>query len=300
MRSRNLTTEQLPCRHGGGKSTHLSPCVHACSSAVAFLLALFLLAAASPAAAVMDRASIDGMFKEGSELFRQANEAVGKNPDAAKDLYKKALMRFETIVRDGGIHNGALYYNIGNAYFRTEDLGRAVLNYRRAELYTPNDPNLRQNLDYARSKRLDKIDVREKTKVLETLFFWHYDLPSKTRALVFTTFFVLSWIFAFLRIFMKRPWIGWSLGLSVFLSVLFACSVSAEAWALQSRKSGVVVSNDVVARKGDSETYEPSFTEPLHAGTEFSIAEIRQDWYQVELADGRRCWIPTRSAELVQ
>jgi hypothetical protein len=62
----------------------------------------------------------------------------------------------------------------------------------------------------------------------------------------------------------------------------------------------VVVQGEVVARKGDSDAYEPSFREPLHAGTEFALLERRQDWHHVQLADGRRCWIPSASAELVR
>ena len=49
----------------------------------------------------------------------------------------------------------------------------------------------------------------------------------------------------------------------------------------------------MIARKGDGDTYEPSFKEPLHAGAEFKLMENRGEWYQVELADGQRCWIPS-------
>jgi SH3-like domain-containing protein len=90
------------------------------------------------------------------------------------------------------------------------------------------------------------------------------------------------------------------LGISVFLAALFLFSVAEESWMIHGSKSGVVVSKDVVARKGDSETYEPSFIESLHAGTEFDVVEQRPDWYRVELADGRSCWIPVKSVELVR
>lgn len=279
--------------------THRDPVV---VTAVRLVLGIifFGVCTASTTDASLDVKELNSLLKAGDDLFRQANETVGKDPEAAKVLYGKAVMRFEHIAGEGGVHNGKLYYNIGNAYFRMEDLGRAVLNYRRAVLYAPNDANLRQNLEYARSKRLDKIEVRQKTKVLNTLFFWHYDLSTKTRALLFAAFFLMLWAFALLRIFVRTPWTGWVLGLSLLLSALFMVSIGAEAWAAHARKSGVVVSREAMARKGDNETYEPSFTEPLHAGTEFDVVEQRPDWYQVELADGRTCWIPVKSAELIQ
>ena len=54
------------------------------------------------------------------------------------------------------------------------------------------------------------------------------------------------------------------------------------------------------ARKGDADTYEAAFTEPLHAGTEFVLVEDRGDWVQAELSDGRRCWLPARAVGLVR
>lgn len=268
---------------------------------ISFGVAFFLFAGIeAPAYAAMDKGEMNTLLKEGDDLFRKANETVGKNPDEAKVLYGKAVMRFERIAGEGNIHNGKLYYNIGNAYFRMEDLGRAVLNYRRAAIYAPNDVNLRQNLEYARSKCMDKIEVRQKTKIMNTLFFWHYDLSSKARAVIFVVAAALFWAFALLRIFVRKPWTGWLAGICACGALLLLGSITAEAYTDYAQKSGVVVSREVVARKGDSETYEPSFTEPLHSGTEFDVVEQRPDWYQVELADGRRCWIPVKSAELVQ
>ena len=61
----------------------------------------------------------------------------------------------------------------------------------------------------------------------------------------------------------------------------------------------MILAEQVVGRKGDGDTYEPSFKEPLHAGTEFAVVENRGEWYQVELADGQRCWIPATAAGLI-
>jgi hypothetical protein len=74
----------------------------------------------------------------------------------------------------------------------------------------------------------------------------------------------------------------------------------AESLILKNRRPGVIVAEEVVARKGDSETYEPSFQEPLHAGTEWTLVERRGDWFHVELPDSRRCWLPADSVELVR
>ena len=253
-----------------------------------------------PARAGLPSGEVQEIFREANYLFRQANGAVGDDPEKARELYRKSAMRFERLVREGGIHNGKLYYNIGNAYFRMEDLGRAVLNYRRALETMPNDVNLHQNLAFARAKCLDRIEVEQKTRVLETLFFWHYDLPGKVRSTVFAVCFILTWLLAASRIFVRSTTLGWLLSLSALLTAAFLGSLVTDSVQRQREEPGVVISDQVVARKGDSETYEKSFTEPLHTGTEFALLEARREWCHIELADGRQCWVPAGDVELVR
>ncbi len=262
------------------------------------LVAVFFIPAAN--ASNLDTSQIADLYSQAKDLFRKANELAATAPAEAKDLYGKSAMRFERIIREGGIQNGKLYYNLGNVYFRIKDIGRATLNYRRAEQYIPNDPNLKQNLAYAREKRLDEIDEKQQTKVLKTLFFWHYDLSTKTRVTAFAVCFMLLWIFAGVRIFTDKSFVGWCIASSLILSLLFAGSLVADELHLRTSRPGVIISHEVVARKGNSETYEPSFKDPLHSGTEFTLLEDRGNWYQVELSDSRKCWVPSKGVELVR
>ncbi len=251
-------------------------------------------------ASSLSKAKIADLYSQAKELFREANEVAVTAPEQAKDLYQKSAMRFERIIREGGVKNGKLYYNLGNVYFRMKDIGRAIVNYRRAEQYMPNDPNLRQNLDYARKKRLDEIEEKQETRVLKTLFFWHYDFSTKIRVVAFTACFILLWIFAAVRIFANKPFLVWFIAATAFLSFLLAGSLVAEEITLRKSRPGVIISPEVVARKGNSETYEPSFKDPLHSGTEFTLLEDRGNWYHVELPDSRTCWLPSKDVELVR
>jgi len=261
---------------------------------------LSFVVASTSAAATMTEAELHDLFSQGKELFRQANELSTSNPDAAKSLYQRAAMSFERIARDGGIRNGKLYYNIGNAYFRMGDVGRAILNYRRAERLIPNDPNLRQNLNYAISRRIDKVELNEETKVLKTVFFWHYDLSSRTRLTAFAVCFALLWLFAGVRCFKRRAFVSGAIIAAAVLSALLLGSLLVESIQDARRSPGVVVAPEVIARKGNAETYQPSFKEPLHAGTEFDLLEQRGDWAHVELVDGRECWVPAHAIGMVR
>jgi len=248
----------------------------------------------------MDRTEISDLFSQAKDFFRQANAAMATDADGARELYRKAAMRFQRIADEGGVRNGKLDYNIGNAWFRMGDLGRAILHYRRAMLTTPNDPDLRQNLAYARAQCRDHIEARQETRVLRTLFFWHYDLPPRTRLTLFAIAFLSLWLLASVRLFRRATALRWGMIISVGLSALLLGSLVVEAAMTARSVAGVVLAEEAVARKGDAETYQVSFKEPLHAGTEFDVIEDRGEWLQADLADGRRCWLPRQSVGLVR
>ncbi len=264
------------------------------------LLILFIIIIFKCGIAAKGADTKENILRQGTELFRQANEVSTTNAAAAIPIYQKSLMRFNKLVNDYGIENGKLYYNIGNIYFKMDDIGRAILNYKRAMQYMPNDENLIRNLHYAMGKRVDSFEERQSTKVLKTLFFWHYDFPVKVRLTLFAISFVLLWLFAIIRLFVKRAGINWMIGICTFFSLMFFVSLTLEYFKMKTINPGVIVAREVVARKGDSNSYAPSFKKPLHAGTEFLLKENRNKWVQVELDDGSRCWLPSSAIELVR
>jgi tetratricopeptide (TPR) repeat protein len=262
------------------------------------LLALLLpLLWSSPTLSwALDRTELFVLTRDAEVSFRQANELASSDPEKAKILYEKALYCFERIVQEGAVENGMLYYNIGNVTFRLGDLGRAILNYRKAERLIPGDMNLQHNLLFARSRCVDGINPKPQARVFQTLFFWHYDLSRYVRSVLFVILFDCIWVCAAIYLFWKKPLIRNVALVFAVLSVLPAASLAVEAYQQAHTRYGVILAKEAIARKGDSATYEPSFTEPLHAGTEFNLIEERKGWYQIELADGRRCWITSSAA----
>ena len=240
------------------------------------------------------------LYNQVQEFFHQATEISASNPETAKDFYAKALLRLNSLVEQGDVRNGKLFYNIGNINFLLDDIGRALLNYRRAEQYIPNDPNLVKNLAYARNMRQDKLEIKDQKKIQQTLFFFHYDLGTQTRLILFGIAYVFFWIFAGVKIFSQRPYTTWALSIAVFFTLLFGTSLYIEGLQSNTSLEGVILDFEVIARQGDADSYQPSFEDPLHAGTEFMLLEDRGAWWQIELPDGRSCWIPEKSGELVR
>lgn len=246
-----------------------------------------------------DQSLLWSLYRDGENAFRQGNELLKTQPEEARQLFRKAALSFEGIVREGGIENGKLFYNLGNTYFRLGDLGKAVLNYRRAEKWMPHDENLLQNLDFARSRCTDSIEAKPQARLFQTLFFWHYDTGFFTRTLLFLVFFNGIWICAGIYLFRRAAGLRLAMAAFAVLSLLFAGSLAANTYQASRRPAGVILAEEVTARKGDSTTFEPAFKAPLHAGTEFTLLEKRAGWYHIELPDGQRCWIPESAGEAV-
>jgi len=235
------------------------------------------------------------MLSQANDFFRQAT--LSQDSVQARELYEKAILRYEAIASQG-VENGKLYYNIANSYFRMNDLGRAILNYRRAARLMPDDENLSHNLAYALSRQQDGIELKQEEQILKTLLFWHYDLPTGIRLTMLLSFNGLFWGLALARLFIKSAALTWGLSIFLGLSLIFGGSLAYERIKGEGAQ-GVVVAKEVMARKGDSDSYQPSFNHPLHAGLDFSLLEARGQWLYIELRDGRKCWLPEASAELL-
>jgi tetratricopeptide (TPR) repeat protein len=263
------------------------------------LLNLALLSINTFCATLTDAEIID-LFSTGKQYFNKAMEEADSNPQQSEEYYRKALMHFEKIANEGHINNGKLYYNIGNIYFRLNDIGNAILYYKKAKQYIQNDPNLQQNLEFAKSRRKDQFTESSERQIMKTLFFWHYDLSSQVRVLIFVTVFMLFWAFAIIQIFRKSAITRWGMAVFMILSILIGSSLVIDSVTIYKIRAGVILSDEVTARKGNSTSYEQSFNEPLHAGTEFTLIEKRGDWCNIKLADSRTCWVPLDSVGFVR
>lgn len=244
--------------------------------------------------------SNEEILAKGNEFFRQGNEVVKSDPWKARGFYEKAVVYFEKLIKDKGVKNGKLYYNTGNAWFRMGSLGNAILYYLKAMEYMPQDRNLIQNLAFARSTRLDSINSSDDLRLNRTLFFWHYELSLSVRVIIFIIFFLGFWGSTIAKLFINRGILTFLMVLCSVVALLFGGSLVAENFDTTDQSKGVIIAEESVARKGDSATYQKSFQDPLHSGSEFTLIESRRGWYNIELDDGRSCWIKADTAGLLR
>jgi hypothetical protein len=263
------------------------------------LVGLLLFSLVAPAHSAMPTEQVYSLFTQANQFFREANTTTD-DPEKAQKLYEKAILNYEKIISDGRIKNSKLYYNLGNAYFLKEDIGRAILNYRRAENLDKADTNIQKNLAFARSRRIDKVAVRTQERILETLFFWHYDFSIKTKFLI--TCICLAIVCISVTMMLWRGKSAGAVATAVICGLLTASFLTSVILETRSRANticGVITAGQVVARQGDGPNYPASFKDPLHAGTEFDLLERRTGWFHIMLSDDSEGWIPDNTAELI-
>jgi hypothetical protein len=231
-------------------------------------------------------------------VFDQAQQVQLDNPDRARQLFRSAAQRFESIVA-GGVVNGRLQYNLGNCYLQAGDVGEAILHYRRAQRFIPRDPLLADNLSQARSRRLTTIQPTRRSTVLRSVFFWHYESSFASRCKAAIVLFAIVWAMLALRSIVSSRGVTVSAIVTAVLALSLATSAGVQYRSEQRRPGGVVTSMDVKVFKGPSTTYQRRFAQPLQSGVEFTLIEERPGWWNVELPDGQSGWIDSSTAALI-
>lgn len=212
-------------------------------------------------------------------------------------LAQRAAALLEGAISNGGRWNGHLLYNLGTAYHLSGDLGRAILNYRRAQQFVPALDDLKANLTVALNQRKDKIEPGQKEEIMRGLFFWHYIVGAATRRTAFAIAFVAIWIFLAMNTLRSSGTAKALAGIAMVFSLALGFSIGSDFLSQQQGNRAVLISEEVMARKGPGASYAPAYEGGLHQGTEMKILEHDRGWFRVALIDGSQCWLPDGTFE---
>ena len=214
-------------------------------------------------------------------------------------MYAGAAQQFEYLVKEEGIRNGQLFYTLGNSWFMAGDVGRAILNYRRAEAYLPRNADVQHNLNSAQARRVDLISEKEPHPLAAKLLGWHFNTSATLRGGLFSFCWLVLWGAWFWVRRSSKKGARITRVVAGILSAVLLASLATEGGMKHRAEPGVVIAREVLARKGNGERYAPAFQEPLHSGVEFLRLETRESWWHIRLADGQACWIPAHAAETI-
>ena len=238
--------------------------------------------------------SVATLFSNNKKIEEEADSAVlfmEANKYHKEEKYEKAAMLYENLIRSG-MTNGEIYYNLGNSYFKMGMLGKAILNYRLAELYLPRDEDIKANIGYARQLTKDRIEEKQFLPFLKEFCFWYSKLNIKELLIVFLLFNGLFWALATIRIFWKREYQNLILLINLALVLVLGCSLALKLYNCTHKTGGVVLAKEITVRAGNGINNTALFQ--LHDGAEFKIIEQDGDWFKVELGDSKRGWVQSK------
>lgn len=233
---------------------------------------------------------------------RQESNVTKAEGDSAymRNDYASAIQIYENLLKNG--EAAEVYYNLGNSYYKADDIAKAILNYERALLLQPGNADIRANLEIARSKTIDKV-----IPVPEIFFVaWTKSLINSLSvdawAKLGVVFFILLLVSLYLFFFSKQiagkktGFIGGIVFLVlVVLSNVFAAQQKNE---LTDRNAAIVLSPSVTVRSTPSESGTSLFI--LHEGRKVEIKDnTMREWKEIRLEDGKVGWVPASAVEVI-
>lgn len=224
----------------------------------------------------------------------QEKDITFDNANAAYNAgqFEKAVMLYKQIL-ESGQHSAELYFNLGNSYYRLNQVGESIFYFEKAKQLEPTDEDINVNSAFAQNMAIDAVEVLPKSQVtqlkdniieffsqegwayfiilLEWLFvlFWGLYLWNKI-PFIKRTFFVTSLIIAFLLI-------G-----SLFIAVIKSANTSDTTY-------GILFNEKMEVWAEPNSRAEVLFL--LHEGTKVQMLDQLQEWQKIRIANGSEGWI---------
>ncbi len=235
-------------------------------------------------------------------LLLAAATARAESPSAAFDsankLYEQrhfpeAAAAYQTLI-NSGTASAALYFNLGNAWFKAGQNGRAILAYRQAELLSPRDPDVQANLQFVRNQVGNQ--PRPAARLLAR---WVGKLTLNEWTLATSCAWAL-----FFAMLLARQWVSkekFSLrGITLTLALLCAVLIVSLGLSLQSRRSESVVVTvpEAVVRRGPFVESQSFVT--LRDGTELSVLGRKDDWLEISDSTKHTGWLLQKEVGLIR
>ncbi len=230
----------------------------------------------------------------------QANKVQADSAYANND-FATAVQLYEDILQNGD-ESAAIYYNLGNSYYKMDNIAKAIVNYERALLLSPGDGDIRFNLELAQSKTVDKV-----TPMSEMFFItWIRSLTdmqsergwARTGIIAFLLTIVGLVLFIFgKQVALKK--IGFAAAIVCFLLTILANVFASEQKSqLINHENAVIMAPSVTVKSTPNESGTDLFI--LHEGHKVKIKDnSMKEWKEIQLEDGNVGWVPTSVIEVI-
>lgn len=230
---------------------------------------------------------IKSIIAKGNQLYSAGN-------------YEEAINKWEELT-ESGYEAAPVYYNLGNAYFKSNKIAPAILNFERAKLLAPHDKDINYNLELARTYVVDKIDE------LPEVFYliWYKNIvqlfSSNTWAILaliaLVVFLVLFSIYLYAKGYSVKKTMFWLSALFLFIWFgAFAFSCSGRKLVTDHNKV-IVFSPSVTVKSSPDESGTGLFV--IHEGTKVTVVDELNEWTEIILSSGTKGWLLSSSIEKI-
>lgn len=233
------------------------------------------------------------VFAQDAQLDKANQHYIAGEYDQAIDAYNEIL--------SGNKESAEVYYNLGNAYYKTGKYTQSILSYERAKLLAPNDEDIQFNLDLANLHVVDAIDP------LPQVFFirWWNNMTNKfsidqwarVSVVSFLIFLILAGLFFFTQNGMLKRVSFWT-GILVIVISIFSFNFAARhKQRITEHNFAIITQPSVTVKSSPSDSGTDLFL--IHEGLKVEIKDNLSGWMEIRLSDGNQGWLPANSVERI-
>ena len=228
------------------------------------------------------------------QLMQRANTAY------QQQQYAEAVALYQQIA-DAGNEGSVLYYNLGNAYYKTDDLSHALLWYERALRLDPRNEDIKHNIAFVNRQLVDRIEVLPELFITRWWNALSKSLTSNTWAILSIIFCALMFLSVVLLLVARRPWLR-SLGLAttvlcLLLTVFSIIFAHKEAVRYEKFPEAIVMQPVLNAKSTPNATGNDLFV--IHEGLKVGVTDRLNDWLEIKLPNGEKGWVPAQGVEVI-
>jgi tetratricopeptide (TPR) repeat protein len=232
------------------------------------------------------------MADDNTSLFQQGNAAY------AKGQYTQAAQDYQKIV-DGGYQSVAVFFNLGNAYYRTGDIASSILYYEKAHKLAPSDEDINFNIHYANARTSDKVEQLPEFFVTKWwnnfILFFSVNTLATLSVLCMLGGCALLVLYLFTNSFIIKRTSFYTGILVIVVAIVFVFMANRQENYFAGHQQAIIFGNSVTAKNEPDANGKPLFI--VHEGTKVNVLQQTETWMEVELPNGNAGWISTADAK---
>ncbi|WP_339751382.1 tetratricopeptide repeat protein [uncultured Winogradskyella sp.] len=233
-------------------------------------------------------------FAQNNDAFEQANTLYNDGK------YAEAIDTYESVL-NSDVHSAELYFNLGNANYKLNNIAPAIYYYEKALQLSPNDKDIENNLAFAQNMTIDAIEkvpqVGFSRIINNIVIYFNTDIWAKF-AIVFVFVFVLLFLMYHFSYSTSRKRVAFVVSiLSLFLACFSVVMAFQKEHLDKIDNPAIVFTQESRVKSEANQQSEEVFR--LHEGTKVQVLETYENWNKIQLSDNSTGWIPSKDIKLL-